>query len=676
MLENLVVVDPEDHEDASHVVPRPSLRERLRDGLNRLDERFPAISEWVGGRLDIELPALAVSLVVHLAVLVVLGLIGLKVHSETVKPFEGTAAAVDTALNPNMEDTTFQDLDQSNEPPVEAALGSFAPNVATITVSSSASSAAPAPAPELDASSAVSLARLDVQRATDTLVPTASMFSQNVAIKGSGAEHVGSAEGAVDRTAQEILRRLEKGRTLVVWAFDASGSLQAERERLAKHIETIYTHIDQLDQEHRASEGGLLTMVVAFGESRKAMMDAPSDDHDAIARAIRSVPLDTTGIESTFTTVAEVVRKWGRYKDSKGNVYKTMIIVVTDEIGDDESALEDTIALATDRKYQVPVYVLGSQALFGRTEGRVNYTDPKSGRTFYNIPVRQGPESLLPEQIVLPFWYGGDQYAMLDSGFGPYALSRLAGATGGIYFVTRLGQTRQGFDPVAMREYKPDWVSRAQYESAVQTHPLRKAVIDAALLTQQQGLPGMPSLVFPPVDGTEFKEVMERNQAISAQTSYLVDAAIEPINAVVKLRDRETSRRWQAHYDLIRGRLMAMKVRSYEYNWACAQMKKDPLKFKKPDSNAWRLVPDTEIHFSDKAAAAARQATDLLKKVVAEHPNTPWALLAQRELKDPMGFKWVESYVKPIVRKESAEAVAKKKAQMKNMAKPEPPPKL
>ncbi len=34
--------------------------------------------------------------------------------------------------------------------------------------------------------------------------------------------------------------------------------------------------------------------------------------------------------------------------------------------------------------------------------------------------------------------------------------------------------------------------------------------------------------------------------------------------------DRETSQNWQAHYDLVLGRLLAIKVRCYEYNWACA----------------------------------------------------------------------------------------------------------
>ena len=93
----------------------------------------------------------------------------------------------------------------------------------------------------------------------------------------------------------------------------------------------------------------------------------------------------------------------------------------------------------------------------------MNYTDPKTKQTYYNLPVRQGPESVALEQIRLPFWYDGPQYEALDAGFGPYALSRLAGDTGGIYFVTRMGPDRISFDPGRMREYKPDWVGKDQY---------------------------------------------------------------------------------------------------------------------------------------------------------------------------------------------------------------------
>jgi hypothetical protein len=237
-----------------------------------------------------------------------------------------------------------------------------------------------------------------------------------------------------------------------------------------------------------------------------------------------------------------------------------------------------------------------------------------------------------------------------------------------------MGPNKITFDPTGMQEYKPDWVSRHQYELTVAQHPLRQAVVQAAMITQQN-LPRQPELTFPAADDPAFKQAMAKNQEIVARIAYTVDMALEPIAAAAKLRDRESSRRWRAQYDLIRGRLLAMKIRCYEYNWACAKMKKDAPKFAKEGSNAWRLVPDEEIHYSDKAAAAGKEATALLKRVVADHPGTPWALLAQREVKDPFGFKWVETFVPP--RPKPQESAAKKAAPKNNPApKPEAVPKL
>jgi hypothetical protein len=576
--------------------------------------------------------------------------------------------------NPVLSDSTYQDLDQSADPPAPVApAGSFAPTLApTLTLAGGSAGGIPVSSSSENTTSGIApeLVKLDVRRATEVIVPTATMLGQTVSIRGSGAELVGGVEGAVDRIAVEILRRLEQGRTLVVWAFDASGSLQAERERLVKHIDTIYTHINQLDENGKSADNGLLTMVLSFGHDRKALLPKPTADQSEIVDAIKSVVLDTTGIETTFTTVAEIINRWGHYRDTENRIYRTMVIVVTDEVGDDEERLEDAIARA--QRAKVPVYVLGSQAVFGRVEGFMDYVDPKTKHVYRAVPVRQGPESVTVEQIRLPFWYGGLQYEIVEAGFGPYALSRLASATGGIYFVTRFDTRRMGFDPARMREYKPDWIRRDQYEAQIARSPLRQAVLAAAQITQQK-LPGMPRLDFPPNEAAEYKDVMAFNQGVAERTAYTVDEALVPINAVVKLRDRETSRRWQAHYDLIRGRLLAMKVRCYEYNWACARMKKDPLKFSNPRFNAWRLVPDQSIQYSEKAVAAGREAQALLRRVIEEHPTTPWALFAERELKDPLGFKWVETYV-PL-RPRTGENMAQRKKNS-NQAKPPEVPKL
>lgn len=635
-----------------------------------VEGRFVGLARRLGGeRFARELPAIGVSLAFHVAVLTVLGVIGIAAQAELRR--EITSRVVDSTVPP-FDSQEIQDRDQAEMPAVLNPVGSGAPDSGAIALAGSAPVAIPTKADGPDGVK-MALASVNVSRPGEMVVPTAATLSQSVSIRGSGAEHVGGVEGAVDRIAIEILNRLGRGKTLVVWAFDASGSLVAEREKLSRDIEKVYAHIGELDKDQVAAGDALMTMVVGFGDDRKAMLAEPTGDPAAIGSAIREVPLDTTGVESTFGTVAQVVGKWGKYKDGKGQAYQTIVIVVTDEVGDDEAQLERAIASAAAAK--VPVYVLGSPALFGKVEGRMSYTDPKTKKTYHNLPVRQGPESVALETIHLPFWYGGDQFENLDAGFGPYALSRLAGASGGIYFITRMGPGRLTFDPDAMREYRPDWVSPEQYARSLQKDPIRGAVIRAAMLTQQK-LPGQPRLSFPSADSPEFKEAMAENQGNVARIAYTVDEALGPIAAVAKLRDREPSRRWRAHYDLIRGRLLAMKFRCAEYQTACAKMKKDAPKFQDTRSNAWRLVPSDQFLSPPKDVATAREAEALLRRVVEEHPGTPWALLAGRELKDPFGFKWAETYAPPPPKRSDAEeAAARKKAAMKP-ARPEEVPRI
>ncbi len=93
-------------------------------------------------------------------------------------------------------------------------------------------------------------------------------------------------------------------------------------------------------------------------------------------------------------------------------------------------------------------------------------------------------------------------------------------------------------------------------------------------------------------------------------------------------------------------------------------MKKDPLKHSNPKFNAWRLVSDEKIKYSPDAAKAALEARSLLERVIDEHPGSPWALLAQRSINTPFGFKWVETYVPPAVPEtpDAAEASQKQRA--------------
>ena len=634
-----------------------------------LEDRARVVREWLQERRrETNVPALAASVAGHVVLLATLGMISYA--SSEPEPPEFRSELVDTALDEfaKLDDAALIEIDEADVVPVA---GSFAPETSPMIVERP-------PSPPIEETAAPKLEAAAIQVAS-VLLPKPQQLAENVEIRGEGAEHVENVEGAVDRIAVEILRNLEAGRTLVVWAFDASGSLLSERERLAKNIDEVYKNIERLDQEGLAGGEALLTAVVGFGEGRRPFTDAPTSDRATIASAIRAIPLDKSGVESTFQTVAEVARRYGRFRREK-QPYKTMLIVVTDEVGDDEALLEP--AIATARRAKMSVYVLGTAALFSRVEGYQDYTDPETKQTFRHLPVRQGPETAELEDVALPFWYAGPQHDLLDSGFGPYALSRLCQATGGIYFITRLSSAPIRFDPAGMREYRPDWGSREEYFAAIGRHPLRQAVARAAAIARMT-VPGQPSLTFPPVDSPDFKDAMTRQQAAVAKVEYVVDEAlglefaapgVPTIASAAKFRDRETSRRWRAHYDLVRGRLMAMKVRCAEFNVSCARMKKDQPKFTKPGSNAWRLVPDEQVHVSAKADAIGKQAFELLRRVIAENPNTPWAVLASRELKDPLGLRWEEVTLPPPPK--PSDGGGNKKNKDRPQPKPPEPPKL
>ena len=594
---------------------------------------------WMGRRFGIDGvnpgqgPAWLVSLALHGLLVITLVLVNFAATRQRDSLNIVSNTEVDTDL-PEMERLNLENLGNSPDPTESEALpGSVAQRVSSAIVDS----------PQLDRLEDIAVN--DITQPSSMILPESVRIDSFVSIRGAGPEVVGGVEGAVDRLSIEIHNRLKDGPTLVVWLADASGSLNSEREKLASHIRNIYGHIDKLDTEGKSADGALTAAVIGFGERLEPMSDKPLTDPAAIAEAIQRVQVDKTGIENTFQAVIAASRKYAGFKLDK-TPCQVMLVILTDEVGDDDGYLEDAIAVA--RRNSTPVFVLGSPALFGQTIGYMDYRDPETGDVQYGLQVRQGPESARLEQIQIPFWYPQQNPGQpMSSGFGPFALSRLAAQSGGIYFISRDLEGWRQFRGEHLREYRPDLVSLAEYDRLMEKSPIRRALVRASTETART-VRESPGLFFPPVEDANFELVMSDQQARAAQWGYVVDKALIPIAEAAAARDRETSRRWRAHFDLMKGRLLALKVRSLEYNAICAQLRRDKPKFTRPQSNAWRLEPSDEIVTSDKAKAMAVEAAEILKKIVDEYPQTPWADLAARELTAPFGFRWVEHYIPPV----------------------------
>jgi hypothetical protein len=108
-------------------------------------------------------------------------------------------------------------------------------------------------------------------------------------------------------------------------------------------------------------------------------------------------------------------------------------------------------------------------------------------------------------------------------------------------------------------------------------------------------------------------------------------------------RDKEISLRWLAGFDLALGTVLAHKVRAEAYNAMLAKAKRG-MNFENEKSNTWVLQPSAEISVGSRLQKDGELAQALLRSVAETHRGTPWAVLAEDELRRPVGWKWAEEF--------------------------------
>ncbi len=483
---------------------------------------------------------------------------------------------------------------------------------------------------------------LDLEEHTIEIPPIienrAFQQSDIVVTVGSIGEQVEHVEGAVDRITYEIATNLERSDVLVVWLMDASISLVDDREAVADRLSRVYGEIDQLEN---LRDDALLSAVVSYGKSVKDLV-APTSDGTAIVKAIRNVPVDDSGIENVFHAIGTSIAE---YRPHIRDGRKMMIIVWTDESGDDIALLEDVVR--TCQRLSVPVFAVGPSSMFGRKMGTQAYTHPDDGKV-YRLPITRGPDTLRPERLRVPYWFIGPQLEGLRAGVAPYALTRLAKESGGAYFINDQKADRAPFALGTMRNYMPDYSSPDEYTAHVRRSQLRQTVLRAVDATYERPLKGTPELQFEPT-GANFQQQLREAQQTVAFNSLILSRALSFFGdkGLESAYQSEPSARWRAWYDLTYGRLLAMQVRCNEYNWTCAVMKGKGSAFVEKKSNRWRFRPSTEITSGTAAERASAEAIRLLERCVSNNPGTPWEQLAKRELFHPFGFAIDETYVAP-----------------------------
>ncbi|NUQ66273.1 MAG: hypothetical protein HUU20_27750 [Pirellulales bacterium] len=473
------------------------------------------------------------------------------------------------------------------------------------------------------------------------------------------AQTVGEATGGI---LEEIREELQRSKLLVIWLFDASISLANDRQRVAEQLQEF---LRQIEEERTDESNQLLNAAFAFGATVKEL-EPPTVFGNRVVKAIYESPFDASGIENVLTAIATVAREYrGRWKDA------IKIIVWTDESGDDCLVLEELIAQC--RKARISVSVVGPSAILGREIGTQVWVHSATGQTF-PLPVDRGPDTALPERLVLPYWhetppiadsggspgdpqgspalidgfpswYGGRQLEGIVSGFGPYALTRLTVATGGSFTVLDRPADRGPFRVESMKAYMPDYRSPGEIEKDLGHNPLRRAIVNVAALTYRGGGGALPVMHFlgsapqyvPPAQfQVDLRTVVKNRCANCAAIVRMTDAALAEFgpNGMEELYKKETSPRWRAWYDLTRGRLLSVRVRCQEYMTACGLLSKSL----QSGTNRVTFRSSSQLR-NPTTAQPSKEAFRLLQRCVDENAGTPWEYLARREMDHPLGIE-------------------------------------
>lgn len=611
--------------------------------------------------IDSESASFLISLGLHLAILVMLATLSFLLPGQS--EFLLTSEPTDLEENLLPEEVHFSDLAHldigalGNESITDAAAA--APELSEISE-------------VLNEIEPVSLISDMPALSAEISVMTAPTVTENVLVKGTGNVGTSAAVGAVDRITNEILLALEQRPSLVVWLFDESGSLQPQREAIAERFNRVYEELGVLEAAGNPAfkddeDKPLLTAVASFEATTTLYHKQPTGDLADIQKAMQAIDKkaamvyqdqsQATGEENVFAAVAEVANTYRKYRTRQPQ-RNVMIVVFTDEAGNDFQNVDAAVELC--KKSAIPVYVVGSPAPFGRREAFVKYVDPdpKYDQTPRFVPVDQGPESLMPERIKLHFLGRNDLDDRIESGFGPFGLARLTYETGGIFFSVnpnrREGYVGRGqteamttylakfFDPLVMRNYRPDYISESEYRRRLSQNTAKMALVQASLQSWTESMEDI-QLRFPKQDEAQLARMLTTAQREAAKLEPKIAQLVGVLKQGERDRDGVTEPRWQAGYDLAIGRALAAKVRTEGYNSMLA-MAKGGMKFEDEKNDTWLLAPSDSVTTGSLLSKEADEAQMYLERVIEQHGDTPWAYLATKELETPFGWKWDETF--------------------------------
>lgn len=605
--------------------------------------------------------ALLMSAIVHGVLLGALGLYRYTTSEQT------TTVALETVIEDEREQQEFEQ-DVALDTTVSQSLSVSAGGMVSTAIGSGAAQAVGQI--KIGSSEAMHDPDIRVVSIGDITIPGVATVGIDLGegeVSGEVGARVEGYGAAMHRLTQEVVRMMRKQPVLAVWLFDASNSLKDDRKEIRENFNKIYEELNiavKESDERGLKISPLQTMIVSFGERVNPLLPKPTDDLAEIRKAIDAVKEDESGAENTFGAINKAIDEYAI--QASRNDRKLVIIVVSDETGDDAGTLEEVIS-KTER-FKTPVYFLGREAVFGYPYAQVRWIDPEPPNLHHWIRVSRGPETAYPECLQYDGFH--ERWDSASAGFGPYPQVRLAKESGGIFFLlSTLEENLSGnasklerkFDDLAMKQYEPILLSARDYVDSRNRSEFRKTIFDViqALDPDRDELLKLRRWHYS-MDPVEFDQEGKVNFERCVRSLQRMNEGIKRMELIQSMRAEESEPRWRAAFDLVYAQLLAYRVRQFQYLLALDKHSKDRPKPKDLKSNRWdihntpeMLTPDAQQVAATKVdmeelEAQRQKALDMYALVIKEHPGTPWAQRAEQEKSWGFGIAFHDIFWHPM----------------------------
>ncbi len=610
--------------------------------------------------LEKNVAPILISVVVHVALLGAMAFYKLQLNNDQ------DAVAVETVIADERSQQEFEQ-DLTTDMQVSENLSVQSGGMVTTNLGSAASQ--PVSQTKIEASEAIQDPDVTVTSIADISVPGLGELAVDLGegdVSGEVGARVEGYGAAMHRITSELIRMMKKEPVIAVWLFDASNSLKDDRQEISDNFDKIYAELNIAKEQAttgKMKHAALETMICSYGKDIKKLLPKPTDKLEDIQKAISSVEEDESGVENTFASISKVIDEYS--STAARSKRKLVIIVLTDESGDDASMLEEVIAKA-ERGKRSPVYFLGREAIFGYPYARVIWKDPKPPHLPHWISVDRGPETAFPECLQYDGFHS--RWDSASSGFGPYSQVRLSKKSGGIYFLLdkeeknlagRLSLSKRKFDDLAMKEYEPLLLAGRDYAASRDKSVFRKTIWQVIVALNPHPKYDTELNIkryHYPLAQEEFQEEAGKQFGRTVRAMNKIQEGIKRLEKIKPLRAKEREPRWRGAYDLAYAQLLSYRVRQFQLLLAFDNHVKNYPKPKDPKANEWNvahvakmLPPDEKQVKATKIDMAELEsqrmlAVQMYDKVIKEHPNTPWAQRAQAEKGWGFGIAFTDRY--------------------------------